>query len=272
MRCYRDFRRKRTPESLLQTGVSHRQNGLTENGGGSRPASGRSLNSQSPNSAPTPMKEKPSVTWVMICLFIMSAFIICTSAALYHHVEGWTYVESIYFAFVSYATIGFGDFVTLQHLSYGGWEIVYRLVAFGVMVFGCCCIYSLLNVTSIVIKRFLNWIINTLDCPCCFCCGCLTKRIQRNLSSRRRTARSQRQVSNSKYCKGNGGNFYCLTCVNTFWSYFSNTQTHPQDWIMKVPVLPWLKPDTIKVLTWKKMKGDALERIWSYSGESLATK
>ena len=36
------------------------------------------------------------------------------------------------------------------------------------LTFGCCCIYSLFNVISIVIKQVLNWLIKRLDTLCQF--------------------------------------------------------------------------------------------------------
>lgn len=40
----------------------------------------------------------------------------------------------------------------------------YRFANFIFLVVGCCCIYSLLNVTSIVIKQALNYVIRKLRC------------------------------------------------------------------------------------------------------------
>lgn len=38
----------------------------------------------------------------------------------------------------------------------------YRISNFFILVLGCCCTYSLLNVTSIVIKQMLNYLINKI--------------------------------------------------------------------------------------------------------------
>jgi hypothetical protein len=53
----------------------------------------------------------------------------------------------------------------LQELSYPHLHW-YRFGNFVFLVLGCCCIYSLFNVTSIVIKQALNWLIIRLDCRC----------------------------------------------------------------------------------------------------------
>jgi hypothetical protein len=103
----------------------------------------------------------------MLILFVSAVIIACVASSMYHPVEKWTYFESIYFCFVAFATIGFGDYVVSQNEDY---ELLYlyRLGNFCFLVLGCCCIYSLFNVTSIVIKQVLNWMIRTLDFDCCY--------------------------------------------------------------------------------------------------------
>lgn len=61
---------------------------------------------------------KPSVYWVMLYLSLASCAVACTAAALYAPLEGWTYLEALYFCFVSFATIGFGDYVSGQKTEY----------------------------------------------------------------------------------------------------------------------------------------------------------
>ena len=110
---------------------------------------------------------KPSVYWVMLILFLGACVVACTASAMYQPVENWSYFQCIYFCFVAFATIGFGDYVVSQQTDY---ELVYlyRFANFVFLVIGCCCIYSLFNVTSIVIKQFLNWLIKKLDCRYCY--------------------------------------------------------------------------------------------------------
>ncbi|KAK7071337.1 Potassium channel subfamily K member 12, partial [Halocaridina rubra] len=83
-------------------------------------------------------------------------------------VEEWNYADSLYFCFASFATIGFGDFVSAQQDNsfYGPGLYAYRFFNFTVLVLGCCCIYSLFNVISITIKQFLNCIIKRTVCCC----------------------------------------------------------------------------------------------------------
>ena len=109
---------------------------------------------------------KPSVYWVMVILFVGAAIIACCASAIYRVQENWTYLESLYFCFVAFATVGFGDYVVSQRASYD-YESLYRFSNFAIILLGCCCVYSLFNVTSIVIKQALNVIIRKLNCRCC---------------------------------------------------------------------------------------------------------
>ncbi|BFZ07322.1 hypothetical protein BsWGS_10361 [Bradybaena similaris] len=108
---------------------------------------------------------KPSVYWVMLILLLGALVVALIASAMYHPVEDWTYFEAMYFCFVAFATIGFGDYVVSQKAEYPN-VVLYRLGNFIFIVLGCCCIYSLFNVTSIVIKQVLNWILRKLNCQC----------------------------------------------------------------------------------------------------------
>ena len=61
---------------------------------------------------------KPSVYWVMLYLTLISWIFACFAAAIYAPFEGWGYLEALYFCFVSFATIGFGDLVSMQKDNY----------------------------------------------------------------------------------------------------------------------------------------------------------
>ncbi|XP_013781938.1 potassium channel subfamily K member 13-like [Limulus polyphemus] len=108
---------------------------------------------------------KPSVYWVMLYLFLTSILLAVCASTLYAPMEEWSYFEAIYFCFVAFATIGFGDYVTSQRSTYQNVEF-YRLANFLFLVCGSCIMYSFFNVTTIVIKQFLNCIIKKLDCNC----------------------------------------------------------------------------------------------------------
>ena len=108
---------------------------------------------------------KPSVYWVMLILTLGALVVALIASGMYHPVEEWTYWEAMYFCFVTFATIGFGDYVVSQRAEYPN-VVLYRLGNFIFIVLGCCCIYSLFNVTSIVIKQVLNWMLRKMNCEC----------------------------------------------------------------------------------------------------------
>ncbi|XP_066281894.1 potassium channel subfamily K member 13-like [Branchiostoma lanceolatum] len=112
---------------------------------------------------------KPSVYWVMLYLGVAAIAIACSAAAMYSPVENWTYLESIYFCFIAFSTIGFGDYVASQNVKYQN-QPFYRFGNFIFILIGACCIYSLFNVISIIIKQFLTWIIRKTLKYCCRCC------------------------------------------------------------------------------------------------------
>ncbi|XP_028276944.1 potassium channel subfamily K member 13 isoform X2 [Parambassis ranga] len=111
---------------------------------------------------------KPSVYYVMLILGVASVVIACSASTLYSSMENWSYVDSLYFCFVAFSTIGFGDLVSSQRQQYESQE-AYRLGNCLFILMGVCCIYSLFNVISIVIKQTLNWILGKLPisshCP-----------------------------------------------------------------------------------------------------------
>uniref|UniRef100_A0A665TLS1 Potassium channel, subfamily K, member 12 like n=1 Tax=Echeneis naucrates TaxID=173247 RepID=A0A665TLS1_ECHNA len=106
---------------------------------------------------------KPSVYYVMLILGVASIVIACSASTLYSSMENWSYVDSLYFCFVAFSTIGFGDLVSSQRQQYESQE-AYRLGNCLFILMGVCCIYSLFNVISIVIKQTLNWILGKLVC------------------------------------------------------------------------------------------------------------
>uniref|UniRef100_A0AAX7U1V1 Potassium channel domain-containing protein n=1 Tax=Astatotilapia calliptera TaxID=8154 RepID=A0AAX7U1V1_ASTCA len=91
---------------------------------------------------------KPSVYYVMLILGIASVVIACSASTLYSSMENWSYVDSLYFCFVAFSTIGFGDLVSSQRQQYESQE-AYRFGNCLFILMGVCCIYSLFNVISI---------------------------------------------------------------------------------------------------------------------------
>lgn len=113
---------------------------------------------------------KPSVYCVMLILGVAAVLVSCFASVMYSAAEGWGYLDSLYFCFVAFSTIGFGDMVSSQRVAYEGHTTAaYRLGNFLFILTGVCCIYSLFNVISIIIKQVLNWLLRRLTAPCRCC-------------------------------------------------------------------------------------------------------
>ncbi|XP_048218221.1 potassium channel subfamily K member 13 [Perognathus longimembris pacificus] len=123
---------------------------------------------------------KPSVYYVMLILCSASVLISCGASALYTPMEGWSYFDSLYFCFVAFSTIGFGDLVSSQNAQYDN-QGLYRFANFLFILMGVCCIYSLFNVISILIKQTVNWILRKIDGRCFQQCQRRLLRSRRNV-------------------------------------------------------------------------------------------
>lgn len=110
---------------------------------------------------------KPSIYSVMLCLFICVITIGFVAVPAYSILEDWSYVEAAYFCFVSFATIGFGDFVAAQNYHHNNFYVLANIV---ILAIGCCFLYSVFNVISIVLKQILNWFIYRLKAIKVLCC------------------------------------------------------------------------------------------------------
>lgn len=104
---------------------------------------------------------KPSVYQVTFILFVAVLLVACGAASLYSVMEGWTYTQSLYFCFVAFSTVGFGDFVSGQREHHEDtWA--YQVANCLLMFLGVCCTYSLVNTISVIIKQGLDWMMRTL--------------------------------------------------------------------------------------------------------------
>ncbi|TTI76912.1 Potassium channel subfamily K member 12 [Bagarius yarrelli] len=139
---------------------------------------------------------KPSVYHVMLILGLSAIIISCCASAMYSPVEGWAYLDSLYFCF-TFSTIGFGDLVSSQNKAYS-YQGLYRLANFLLILTGVCCIYSLFNVISIVIKQVLNWMLSKMSCLCCQRCNKASAFLARRNAIR----------PGSRYRRGNFGYAY----------------------------------------------------------------
>lgn len=129
---------------------------------------------------------KPSVYHITLMLVAVCFLVACAASGLYSVVEGWSYLESMYFCFVTFSTMGFGDMVSGQRERYeASW--FYQIANILAIFLGVCCTYSLFNLIAIMIKAMLNWILGKVLClNCCsgtalkkhqtvrLCCSCFT--------------------------------------------------------------------------------------------------
>lgn len=142
---------------------------------------------------------KPSVYYVTLILAALALLVACGASGLYSAVEGWGYFESMYFCFVTFSTMGFGDLVSGQREWYA-FRWLYQVSNSLVLLLGVCCTYSLFNIMTVIIKQALNWMLAQLMrlqkgcgsvcaggsqddydkdqegsqgvfCLCCCCCG-----------------------------------------------------------------------------------------------------
>eukprot|EP00062_Callorhinchus_milii_P025415 gi/632986372/ref/XP_007910200.1/ PREDICTED: potassium channel subfamily K member 13-like [Callorhinchus milii] len=105
---------------------------------------------------------KPSVYYVLLSFSLASVGVCLAAAVMYWAVEGWSFADSLYFSFVAFSTIGFGDLVSDQGEAYAN-RCLYRVGNFLFLLAGVCCVYSLFNVISVVIKKLLNQFLGHLS-------------------------------------------------------------------------------------------------------------
>ncbi|XP_024863497.2 potassium channel subfamily K member 13 [Kryptolebias marmoratus] len=103
-------------------------------------------------------ERKPSVYQITLLLLLVVLVVACSAASLYSPMEGWTYLESLYFCFVAFSTVGFGDFVSSQKEHHEDIR-AYQMSNCLLMLLGVCCTYSLFNAISVIINKGLSWIL-----------------------------------------------------------------------------------------------------------------
>ena len=122
----------------------------------------RSQHSQLEDNKENENKWKPSIPQVTLIVLVSVLLVACCAASVYSAMEGWTFFESLYFCFVAFSTVGFGDFVSGQqkeHEETRGYQVANCLL----MLLGVCCTYSLFNAISAIIRLGLNWLLSCLD-------------------------------------------------------------------------------------------------------------
>ncbi|CAL4116285.1 unnamed protein product, partial [Meganyctiphanes norvegica] len=88
----------------------------------------------------------------------LSSMIIAIGAAVFSHYEGWSYIDSYYYCFITLTTIGFGDFVALQKDSALTTKPGYVALSLVFILFGLTVVAASIN---LLVLRFMT--INTAD-------------------------------------------------------------------------------------------------------------
>jgi biotin transporter BioY len=92
-------------------------------------------------------KQKQSAVPISICIMILICYITC-GAAVFHELQKWGVLESIYFCFTSLSTIGFGD---LQPKNEIGMYVASAYIIIGMAIVAMC--FSLIQTELIILMR-----------------------------------------------------------------------------------------------------------------------
>lgn len=85
-------------------------------------------------------------------LVIGTLVIILIGAVAYHYIEGWSWLDSIYFSLVTITTLGFGD-ITPVTTAGKIFTIFYIIVGVGLILTFINCMYSHYNTIRIIKKE-----------------------------------------------------------------------------------------------------------------------
>ncbi|XP_070209663.1 two pore potassium channel protein sup-9-like [Littorina saxatilis] len=99
-----------------------------------------------------------SQTNLILIALNLSTIVLTTGAAAFRHFEGWVYIDSFYYCFITLTTIGFGDFVALQQNDMLTNQVEYVAFSIIFILFGLTVISAAMN---LLILRFLT--MNTVD-------------------------------------------------------------------------------------------------------------
>lgn len=104
------------------------------------------------------LKKTISQTYLMLVSFTIGSTVLTIGAAVFSSYEGWVYLDSFYYCFVTLTTIGFGDFVALQHNNSLSKKPDYVAFSLIFILFGLTVVSSVMN---LLVLRFLT--MNTED-------------------------------------------------------------------------------------------------------------
>jgi potassium channel subfamily K member 18 len=96
-------------------------------------------------------KQKQSAVPISICIMILICYITC-GAAVFHELQTWSVLESIYFCFTALSTIGFGD---LQPRNDIGMYVASAYIILGMAIVAMC--FSLIQTELVIwMRKFHN--------------------------------------------------------------------------------------------------------------------
>lgn len=96
-------------------------------------------------------KTEVSQTDLIFVTMNLSTIIVAVGALIFSHYEGWEYIDSLYYCFITLTTIGFGDYVALQKKD----KVQTHYYAFSLLfiLFGLTVISAAMN---LLVLRFLT--------------------------------------------------------------------------------------------------------------------
>lgn len=109
----------------------------------------------------------------IIVIFVLMILMIIFGVILMLYIDGWLFIEGIYFIFISVFMIGFGDYVVndgeLKFIDYGKMFVVNFIIV--LIIFGLCVVFSVFCLVSVVIEErqrcicieLLELVINVLN-------------------------------------------------------------------------------------------------------------
>lgn len=107
------------------------------------------------------MQRQVGILWCLLMLFLFGG------ALVYKHLESWTYLESLYFCFVTLSTVGFGDYLPSSPAS-KAFSILYMVTGLGVCASIIAVFTGLVATGHETVDAYLT---SNLPGSCQECCG-----------------------------------------------------------------------------------------------------